>query len=105
MVSELEDEKITKMTVPLVTVPALNQERCTTVETEECPECLNYYEKCDKIPTSFCSDIRYSAQLERLCNKHCGYCSKRRKRSIFDRFPRQSDFTVLEFLADSYHDL
>jgi len=80
-------------------------ERCTTVETEECPECLNYYEKCDKIPTSFCSDIRYSAQLERLCNKHCGYCSKRRKRSIFDRFPRQSDFTVLEFLADSYHDL
>merc|ERR1711990_333659 len=80
-------------------------ERCTTVETEECPECLDYYEKCDKIPTSFCSDIRYSAQLERLCNKHCGYCSKRRKRSIFDRFPRQSDFTVLEFLADSFHDL
>ena len=80
-------------------------ERCTNVETEECPECLNYYEKCHKIPTSFCSDIRYSAQLERLCNKHCGYCSKRRKRSIFDRFPRQSDFTVLEFLADTEHDL
>ena len=78
-------------------------QQCTAVEAEECPECLNYYEKCDKIPTSFCTDIRYQAQLERLCNKYCGYCSNRRKRSIFYRIPKQSDITILDYLADSHH--
>ena len=79
--------------------------RCTDVEAEECPVCLNYYEKCDKIPTSFCTDIRYKAQLERLCNKYCGYCSNRRKRSIFNRFPKPSDIALLDYLANYHHDL
>ena len=70
----------------------------------ECPVCADKYEKCSKISKVFCTDIRYKAQLERLCNKWCGYCEStdRRKRRAINKYAR--DFNIgnietLEFLA------
>lgn len=42
-----------------------------------CPSCLNLYENCNLIDKQFCTDLRYSRQLENLCNKHCGHCDDR----------------------------
>ena len=43
-----------------------------------CPACINKYSRCSDILPSFCNDLRYKSQLENMCAKHCGFCSKRR---------------------------
>ena len=48
--------------------------------TNTCPSCFNYYENCEKIPTSYCTDLRFQNDMERLCEKYCGKCSDRRRR-------------------------
>ena len=54
---------------------------CEDDHPEECPTCNDKYDKCDQIDVSFCAVDRYAAQLEMVCNKHCGYCNDdRRKR-------------------------
>ena len=42
-----------------------------------CPSCMNLYENCTLIDKQFCTDLRYSRQLQNLCNKHCGHCDDR----------------------------
>ena len=70
---------------------------------EECPVCADKYEKCSKISKVFCTDLRYKAQLERLCAKWCGTCeSTDRRRRAISKYSR--DFNIgnidtLEFLA------
>jgi hypothetical protein len=48
--------------------------------TKPCDDCYNQYDKCDRISTSYCTDVRYADRLERLCQKHCGHCSSRKRR-------------------------
>ena len=48
--------------------------------TNTCPSCFNFYENCEKIPTSYCTDFRFQDDMELLCNRYCGKCSDRRRR-------------------------
>ena len=59
--------------------PSIRTKPCD-LTTQPCDDCYNQYDKCDKISTSYCTDVRYADRLERLCQKHCGHCSSRKRR-------------------------
>ena len=44
---------------------SVENETCENISSSECDACFNKYDKCDKIPTSFCADRRYADQLQR----------------------------------------
>ena len=59
--------------------PSIQTKPCD-LTTQPCDDCYDQYDKCDKISTSYCTDVRYADRLERLCQKHCGLCSSRKRR-------------------------
>ena len=59
---------------------SIRSELCGDNADDECEECFDKYDKCYKISTSFCTDIRYAARMKSLCHKHCG-CESRKRRS------------------------
>ena len=59
--------------------PSIRTKPCD-LTTQPCDDCYNQYDKCDRISTSYCTDVRYADRLERLCQKHCGHCSSRKRR-------------------------
>ena len=62
---------------------SLRTELCGDNADDECEECFDKYDKCNKISTSFCTDVRYAARMKSLCHKHCG-CESRKRRSNDD---------------------
>ena len=59
---------------------SIRSELCGDNADDECEECFDKYDKCYKISTSFCTDVRYAARMNSLCHKHCG-CKSRKRRS------------------------
>ena len=53
---------------------------CGDNADNDCEECFDKYDKCYKISTSFCADVRYAVKMKSLCHKHCG-CESRKRRS------------------------
>ena len=59
---------------------SVRSELCGDNADDECEECFDKYDKCHKLSTSFCADVRYAAKMKSLCHKHCG-CETRKRRS------------------------
>ena len=49
---------------------SVRSEECGDIADSECAECFDKYDKCEKIPTSFCTDVRYAAVLERTSSNY-----------------------------------
>ena len=59
---------------------SVRSELCGDNADDECEQCFDKYDKCQKISTNFCFDVRYAARMKSLCHKHCG-CESRKRRS------------------------
>ena len=59
---------------------SVRSELCGDNADNYCEECFDKYDKCYKISTSFCDDVRYAVKMKSLCHKHCG-CESRKRRS------------------------
>ena len=49
---------------------SVRSEDCGDIAENECEDCFDKYDKCDKIPTHFCTDVRYASKMRRKqCRK------------------------------------
>ena len=44
---------------------SVRSEDCGDTAENECEDCFDKYDKCDKIPTHFCTDVRYASKMRR----------------------------------------
>ena len=59
--------------------PKIRTKKCD-LTNQPCGDCYDRYDKCSDISTLYCDDVRYAANMERLCKKHCNKCSSRKRR-------------------------
>ena len=86
----------------------VENDTCENVAANDCDACFDKYDKCHKIPVSFCTDLRYADQLKKLCQKRCG-CNARKRRTTNDQIElfysiielQQNDLKIIESLATS----
>ena len=44
---------------------SVRSENCGDIAVNECEDCFDKYDKCDRIPTNFCTDVRYASKMKR----------------------------------------